>query len=834
MQTPWPAEGSDPLDAGPSRCVHPRQVAHASTPFATLLAIGLLSTAMLTFELALTRLFAVAQFYHFAFLVISLALLGSGMAGSMLSVWPRLGQHPGWWAAGFALAALACYAILNLAPFDSYAIAWDAHQTLYLLLTLLGATAPFLFSGLIIGGMLTTYTHDLHRVYAANLVGSALGCVAVLPLLRWIGGEGALFASAAMGLATILLFKAPARRVQAAARSICVMLGVPLLLSLAMLRPSWIALQISPYKGLAQVMLAADARHTFSKWGLLARVDVVESETIHLLPGLSQNALIARPPRQAGLTLDGDNLKPLTALAPDDELARVLATNIPEAISYDLRLEASEYLVLEPGGGWAALMALSKGVPSLTVVERDPLVIDVLRGPYADFTHGLYNDPRVQVIASENRAYAQRDDPFFKVIVIALSDSFHPVTSGAYSLSEDYRYTVEALGDYMDCLLPDGVLILTRWLQNPPTETLRTLATIEMALRDRGINQPGEHIAAFRSLRTMTFVVSKQPLNDIERTSIRAFVASRGYDLVWLSDISPNEVNLRNHLPEPIYHTTFADLMSDPERFIQSYEYDIRPTTDDRPFFFHYFRWRQTPEIIAGLRKTWQPFGGSGYLILVLLLGMLVLLATILIFGPLILKRGKQNSTIRQARGIIVRVLAYFFALGLAFLFVEIPLAQHFILFLGQPVTALSTVLFALLLFSGIGSLSAPRWRLNIALAVLVVVALLTPLVLQGMFAVALGWSTALRVILTLLSLAPLGLLMGIPFAKGSALIESRAPGLIPWVWAINGSASVISGVLATMAALSWGFSVVLWLGAGAYAVALVVISTMGRGGKSA
>ncbi len=171
-----------------------------------------------------------------------------------------------------------------------------------------------------------------------------------------------------------------------------------------------------------------------------------------------------------------------------------------------------------------------------------------------------------------------------------------------------------------------------------------------------------------------------------------------------------------------------------------------------------------------------------------------------------------------------VRVLGYFTMLGLAFLLIEIPLAQRFILFVGQPVTALAVVLFAILLFSGLGSLTAPRWPLRVALALLVAVAMLTPLALRAVFALALGWPLAARIALAVLSLAPLGLLMGVPFARGMALIERAAPGLIPWAWAINGSASVISGVLAVMAALSWGFSAVLWLGALAYAVGLLAI----------
>lgn len=781
---------------------------------------------MLTFELTFTRLFAVAQFYHFAFMVISLALLGLGAAGSLLSVWPQLGRSPASSTAGFAATALLSYAILNLIPFDSYTIAWDRRQVLYLLLTFLGAAIPFLFSGLTIGGLLSADAQRLHRVYAANLAGSGLGCVMFLLLLSRLGGEGALFASAVLGIAAAGLFHTSARRLWAVARWVGIGLGAASLLALAILRPTWAALRLSPYKALSQVLLASDAQHTVSVWSLQGRVDVVESGTIHLMPGLSQNALIARPPLQAGLTLDGDDLKPITALAPQDDLAQTLAAYVPEAVAAALRPDAAHYLIAEPGGGWSVLMALASNVPKVTVIERNPIVVRILQNDYEGFTSGLYRDPRVEMVVAETRAYVRQSRASFDVVLVALSDSFHPVTSGAYSLSEDYRYTVEALSDYLDRLAPNGVLVLTRWLQRPPTESVRMLATIRAALVQRGIAHPEAHVAAFRSLRTMTFVVSLTPLSAADRTAVRSFAALRGYDLVWLPDISPEEVNRYNRLPEPLYYNAALALFTDAEGFIASYAYDIRPATDDRPFFFHYFRWRQTPEVIARLGQMWQPFGGSGYLVLVALLILVVVLAALLICGPLVIRRAGEEA-IRAPSGVKYLTLVYFSMLGMAFLFVEIPLTQHFILFLGQPALALAVVLFAILIFSGLGSLSAPRWPLRPALAALIGVALMTPLLLRSIFALALGWPLVARIMVTIVSLAPLGALMGIPFARGVALVEQRAPGLIPWAWAINGSASVISGVLAAMVALSWGFSAVLWLGAGGYALALTAISLL-------
>ncbi len=786
-----------------------------------LAAVALLSAAMLAFQLTLTRLFAVAQFYHFAFMVISLALLGSGAAGSLLTVQPALGGSPARWAAGFGLAAVTSYAVMNLIPFDSYAIAWDRRQVLYLLLTLLGTTAPFFFGGLVIGGLMTSAPQALHRIYAANLGGSAVGCLAILPVLASLGGEAALLLSAAVGVVAVPLLM-PSRQgghAKAQAAGMAVLAG--LLLMLAVMRPEWASIRLSPYKGLTQALLAPGAVHAVSEWSTAARIDVVESQSIHTMPGLSQNALIMRPPEQLGLTLDGDDLQPITGLSPEDNLARELAGYVPQAIIPALRSEAGSMLILEPGGGWDVLMALANGAPAATVVERHEIVADLLQGQYADFTGDIYNDPRVTLVTAHGRTFVRQTDQSYDAIIISLSDSFHPVTSGAYSLREDYRYTVEALEDTLDRLSPGGVLVMMRWLQSPPTECVRTLATLEAALRARGIEAPEEHIAAFREIRTMTFVVSNEPLSAADRTTIRALVDSRGYDLVWLSDVSPDEVNVHNRLPEPVYYEAFAGLLQNPQEFIENYEFDIRPPTDNRPFFFHYFRWRQTPQIMAELGQTWQPFGGSGYFVLVALLGIVLILAIVLIFGPLAAGR-RRIAPVAAPLSIRLRTLVYFVMLGLGFLFIEIPLAQHFILFLDQPVTALAVVIFGLLLFSGLGSATAPRWRLDAALGLLVVLALIAPVALRAIFAAALGLPLGVRMVIAVASLAPLGLLMGVPFARGMGLIERAAAGMVPWAWAINGSASVISGVLAVMIALSAGFSAVLWIGAACYGVALL------------
>lgn len=800
--------------------------------------ITFISAATILLELALLRLFAVQQFYHFAFMAISLALLGAGASGSLLSLRGRRYQPAGTCLA-FAAATIGAYLIINYLPFDSFSIAWDRRQILYLAIYFLSAAAPFLFAGLLVGGELMRAAELMrageenslqyqarpgsHQVYGANLIGSALGSVIALPALAWFGGEGAVVLAALLGAVAGLLFSFLARQaaVHRPEAAIAVSAGLIVLTVLALLRPpDFLAQRLSPYKTLPILSQALDARHILTEWDATARLDAIESSTIHIMPGLSLLAP-AGPPPQIGLMLDGDSLMPVTGLAPDSEQARLLADYLPNRLAYYLR-PAGRTLVIEAGTGMDVLFALAAGTASVTAVEENGLVIDAVKEQFGEFSAGLYGDPRVTVVNRSGRVFArQLEQPAFDITIVALTDPHRPVTSGAYSLTEDYIHTVEGFRDYLATLDDDGLLVVTRWLQTPPSESGRTFATMAEALAAEGL-EPARHLIAYRTLRTMTILAGRLPFSAGEVDIVRDFLTRRGFDGVYYPGIKDEELNRYNILQEPVYHELFMRILLEPEAVFDDYRFDIRPPTDDRPFFFHYFKWRQTPEILATLGLTWQPFGGSGYFVLVALLLLVSLASAVLIVGPLLLRRqNKKEGATPEFRYWRLRVLVYFAALGLAFLFVEVPLAQRFILSLDQPVTALAVVLFAILLFSGFGSLTVRRWRLPRALAILVLLIALYPLLLEPLTALSLGLAEWARIGLTVLFMAPLGFLMGLPFAGGLRVVEAHEPALVPWAWAINGAFSVISSVLAVMVALSWGFPAVLWMGAAAYAVAL-------------
>ena len=902
--------------------------------------VAALAAAALLLESTLTRLLAVAQFYHFAFLVVSLALLGFGASGTLLSLFPALGRIPtrtllAWSGLGFAASTGAAYAVVNLLPFDSYSIAWDRRQILYFVCYYLALTLPFLCAGLGIGAALAASPGRSHLVYAANLIGSA-GGVLLAPAFMWLAGvPGAV-------LASVLLALLPAagtgvtegRRKKEKGRfgsrlfllpfSIFLLAGVAALIVLGALNLSgrgWLGLALSPYKGLSHAQRYPGSTQLFGRWDAVSRVDVLENAGTRLLPGLSYT-YAGGPPRQLGLSVDGDSMLPLPLERPEEFEA---APYMPEAVAFALR-PGARTLVLEPGGGLGILQASAPGQASreITAVTGNSLLRQA--AALANQQANPYEHAEVGTVVAVPRVYLRQAGPAYGIIFQPLTDAYRPVASGAYSLAETYMLTVEAFAAALKRLEPDGILVVSRWLQIPPSEDVRLVATLTAALerfgnesKDRSAPAnalapgpqalapgpqalapgpqalaPGpQALVAYRGIQTLTALVKPAGWTAEELATVRAFVQARRYDLVWAPDILPEETNRYNRLPTPDHYEAVKTLLEsdDPGRFIRDYPYLIEPATDDRPFFFHFFRWSQTAAVLATLGRTWQPFGGSGYLILFALLALVLLLSLVLILLPLLLRRtllrrgasdGDRAATIARPSGGGGRprrsaprggIAGYFGLLGIAFMFVEIPLIQRWLLAFGHATYAFTAVVLVVLAGSSLGSLALPRTEglvgsrvssslekgkckkekgraslpssfFSLPFEVLApmgvaALALITALAGSALIDLTLGWPALLRLAALVLSLAPLAFMMGIPFPLGLAWIErsatasfdyapdgrsaqddARPTAATPWAWAVNGCASVIASVAAAILALSYGFTAVLLIGALAYALA--------------
>lgn len=805
------------------------------------LSVALISAAALMLESTYTRLLAVAQFYHFAFLVVSLALLGFGASGSLLSIFP------GWYRShekhsgdknlqrlisvsglGFAISVGLSYLVINWLPFDSYSIAWDSTQVLYFGLYYLGLTIPFLFAGLGIGAALSSSPGRSNRIYAVNLFGSSAGILLALLVMQLAGVPGAMLACGTIALFVSLM---PGWKIPKLVKSnvwVFGIVGVIIFVTLSVTNiqhRSSIGVTLSPYKGLSYALRIPGADKVFGAWNAVSRLDVVAGATTRVMPGMSYT-FPGNPPPQLGMGVDADSLQPITLIDPKDFQA---AGYLPESIAFQIKPDA-KVLVLEAGGGLGVIQALASGADHVTAVLSNRMVLDAISesAPEKD----VYSLEKVTYHIESSRVALRELDENFDVIFLPLNDPYRPVASGAYSLSEDYSLTVEAAADMLERLSPEGILVVTRWLQTPPSESLRMFATLIEGLEQGGAGRPESKIIAFRGIQTMTFLVKADGWQDEQINKIRGVLNDLRYDLVWSPDIDPESINQFNKLPQPDYFNQFRKFVSAENRqdFYSAYQFSIQPARDDSPFFFHFFKWQQTPDILATIGRVWQPFGGSGYFILLALLLLVVLLSSFLIALPLILQLRRSANDPREeeisnekTNGIKTwRVLIYFGSIGVAFLFLEIPIIQKSILSLEHPIYAFSLIVLSILVFSGIGSLLAKKfWNSRrIVLFGLFGISILTPLWVSLILDQTLGWPIFPRSLVLAVSLAPLGLLMGFPFPIGLNWLEKAGSPLIPWAWAVNGCASVTAAVLAAILVLSTSFSVVLMIGAVFYGIA--------------
>jgi spermidine synthase len=819
-----------------------------------LLALSLLSAASLAFEVNLTRLFSVAQFYHFAFMTVSLALLGFGASGTFLSLAGGRIRHPeraltllAW---TFALTAVGSYGLTQALPFDSFRVALDPRQWGILALHYVALSLPFFCAGAATGLLLSLQRGAVGRTYAANLAGSGLGCLLAVVLPSRTGAEGMVLLTAGLGGLSALLFSRP--RWPGTLLQLAVAGGLFLT---AFHLPPVLEIRLSPYKGLSYALLYPDSRLLFRAWNGISRVDVVESSLIRSLPGQGI-ACRGQPPPQRALFVDGDDLSPITHVTDPAELAP-LTDCLLTALPYRLR-PGARALVLDPRGGWDLWVALAEGARSVTAVEPNPLVVAAVRAQGA-WAGNLYDRPDVALFVEDGRAFLARAGPEYDVILIALPAPYHPVTSGAYSLAENYRYTVESFVAAMRRLTDGGLFGVVRWTQSPPSEEVRAFALAVEAVERTG-GDPARSLVALRSYNQVLILARRGPFTAPELAAIRQFAAARSLDLVYAPDIRPEEANRYNVMPTPEHYLAFVGLMEaeDRTRWLAAYPFDVAPPTDDRPFFGHFFRWRQVPEVLAMAGHVWQPFGGAGYLVPLALLGIAVVAAAGLILLPLAGQwngiypvqdgmnpglQGRINPALQDRAGewngiypvqdgmnpglrgrinLQGRInpalrLAPFGFLGLGFMLVEIPLLQHFILFLGHPAYAMAGVLGALLLFSGLGSLLSARVPPRRALEGVVGVVVLYGLGMSLLSGPLLGLPFWARATITGLGLAPLGVAMGMPFPRLLGALQEREPALVPWAWGVNGALSVVASVLAALMALSWGFRAVLLAGAVAY-----------------
>ena len=800
-------------------------------------AIALLSLATLAYEILLMRLFSITQWHHFAWMIISLALLGYGASGAFVTLLqqPLQRRFPLWFTlftALFGIAALGCYLLARRIPFNAEELLWDPAQPWWLLATYLSLAVPFFLAASAIALALARFRDDIGRLYAFDLFGAGAGGLVVIALLFLLLPQQAL---AAIGLIALLAAFVAAWE-----------LGwrrswrVPALLSLPLLALVFHAatdtLRISPYKGLPQTLRISGATVVEQRSSPLGLLTVVENRTIPFrhAPGLSLMAS-QEPPPQIAIFTDGDGMTVVTRDRGDAADFRYL-DETPTALPYHLRPIASA-LILGAGGGADVLQAKYHGVDAITAVELNPQLVDLVRNRYGDFSGHLYDSDNVTLHIADARGFVGSTDTRFSLIQIPPLDAFGSGGTGLHALNENYLYTVEAMQRYLDHLDDNGYLSISRWVRLPPRETLKLFATAVAALKARGVEDPGRHLLLIRGWQLATLLVKTTPLEAEEIERLKRFARERAFDLAWYPGMAAAEANRYNRLQAPWFHEGARALVGDNAAdYIARYKFDLTPPTDDRPYFFHLLRWSALPELFSLRRHGGMALLEQSYLVLVATLVQAIVASLILILLPLaFLPRQRDRSAGGIARW---KVVVYFFAIGLAFLFIEMSFIQKFLLLLHHPLYSAATVMTGFLVFAGAGSLFSQRLgkrnrrrRIGLVVGAIIISAILLLLALQLLQDFLLGLPLGGRIVISLGLLAPLAFFMGMPFPIALSTVGERAQRLIPWAWGINGCASVISAVLATLLAMHGGFTAVILTALALYLLAAVTYPRPRAGG---
>lgn len=785
--------------------------------------IALVSAAALAYEVLLMRLFSIAQWHHFAYMIISLALLGYGASGTFLHFFQDRLQRR--FTAALVtnlslcgVACVVCYAAAQHIPFHAEELLWDWRQwprltAVYLLLAL-----PFLFAANAIALAFGRFRSQIGRVYAFDLLGAGAGSLGIVLLLFLVLPDAAVRMVASVAVFAALL---ACRELRPTPWGV-VMIPAAAAILLVSFPGRWLEPALSPYKGLSELLRISGTRVVAERGSPLGVVTAVESPVVPLrhAPGLSLEAA-NEPPPQIALFTDGDGMSAVNRDRGQTADSAYL-DQTTSALAFHLGTR-DRVLVLGAGGGSEVLQALAHGAREVEAVELNADIVALVREDFGAFAGRLYDRPEVRVHVAEARGFLAGFPRSYDLIQIALLDSFASAAAGLHALSESYLYTTEALALYHSRLSPGGVLSITRWVRLPPRDMLKLFATAQDALRANGVAEPERHLAMIRGWQTATLLVKNEPFDAAELEALRNFSRARAFDTAYYPGIPEVESNRFNLLPEPYYYRGALSLLG-PERpaFLDQYKFDLRPATDDRPYFFHFFRWKALPEILALKGAGGLSFLEWGYLVLVATLLQAAVISALLILLPMVWRARERGS---PAAG--RRTFPYFFAIGLAFLFLEIALIQKFILYLHHPVYAVATVLASFLVFAGLGSAwvsgRSDRNRRTTAVAAVAGIAglgLMYLLLLEPFLAQLLALPVAVKFAITTMVIAPLAFCMGMPFPLALSELGAIAPRTIPWAWAVNGCASVISPVLATLLAIEFGFKTVVLSALLLYAIA--------------
>lgn len=769
------------------------------------------SMGLLLSELCLTRVLSVFFYYHTAFFAVSLAMLGMGVGGVWVYLFPntiRRGPQGWMWLTGLGIGWIPV--LLGLLHFNHKHLSnlWSGPFFWIFVVVSVACLVPFLAGGVVVASWFRTYHENASALYAWDLVGAAFGALLLVPVMEALGGPTSMLCcSAAMLVVTAFDAKRGQRQGWLWAASIAAILMTGL--GVYQQQTDRFAIQVDvdkPGQKKTEVL--------YKKWNAFSRVVLLKNQDWYR--GLSNARLSywkGRIPEHRFALLDINAFAPFIQF--DGNLKKVeFLSELVSNIGYHLLPKNPKVLVIGPGGGKDILGAMLFNPSHVTGIEINPILVhDLAQGKLRKFIGNLYNHPKVKVWVGDGRGVLQSLGQKFDIIVANSVATWAAHSSGAMNLAEHSLYTAEACGLYLDRLTKKGILSVSLWDINKNAIPLRWIRTCEKAAKKRGIASLKDHVAVIANpwdekTQFATILISRSPLTFVQRNRLASLSSLWQYAPYYIPKMPGNLAN-------------FTKYFQRSDAAVKAHKYDISAATDDRPFFLYTVRWRDV--VMFWKNSLWEE--DAALVNLLISLGVVIILLLLLIGGPLVWHKVRKPE-VAMLPG---PSLLYFLGIGLGFMLVEIPMIQRLTLWLGHPTYALTVVLTSILFYSGIGSLWTSRWSDPSAtakasskvLALLIGLLFLLYWMLDPILSWTISWSLPSRILLSLVLLAPMGVLMGMPLPLGVMQLQRTAASSIPWAWGINGASSVVASVAALGLAALVGFQNVFLIALSFYGLAL-------------
>ncbi len=760
-------------------------------------------------------------------MVVSLSMLSLGFSGLMLAIFRNFfkkNRDTFVFVGGFAFSLVlpVVFYLNQRLPLDYLYLVWDWHQLVYLAVSYLLFGLPFLIISCILALFFLKHPKKANQVYAVNLVGSGLGIFISVVIMHYLPPELYLFAAAAFG--ALISLSQGLNNKKLRPKLIAGLVFLAVISVNILLVPSSLVPQMSEYKGLPAILRLPETKivdYHYSPRGVL---HVAEGEMIRIARGLS---LTHRDhlPRQKALTFDGSSPSPI--FRPNQAKESFFDNQIFSA-AYKLKPNP-EVLLVGAGGFSGVMLAEHHQASSIKVLEINPEVITALEKNMPESFFRLQQEAGVEIAITDARSYIEKTGRKFDLIQLNPAGTLNSSAAGLYSQNEDYLNTVESYQLFIERLKPEGILLISRWMATPAKDGLKLFATGLRALETLGVENPADNLVLIRNWDIISLMVKREPFRDFEIESLKDFCSMKHFDISYLPKTNDWPVNRFHVLPEPVYYLASQNLINSEtkEAFFTDYLFNIRPATDDKPYFSHFFKWSALPHLIETMGREWIPFSEHGYLVLLATFAQSILIGGVVILLPLgflIAKYRKKNK-----KRFKTNTWYYFIFLGLAFMILEMSLIQKFILFLHDPIYSASIVIGTFLLISGIGSMLSKKLvgkQMKFQMIPFVIIFLLSgayAFFLDGLFSQLMSLDFYLKLLLSIAIISPLALLLGIPFPLGMQKISSTGEANTGIAWGCNGFFSVVGAILTGILTITWGSQIVILIGGLCYPAALIM-----------